>query len=73
MKNLLLVRTHDVSICSPFWPRSPELGRCGAHFVGLNAHHIPWNYYDRPADVWRDEHWERHWPELYRKAGLTLP
>ena len=70
MKKLLLVRTDDVSICSPFWPRSPEAGRCGAHFVGLNAHHIPWNYYDRPADAWLDEHWERHRPELYRRAGL---
>lgn len=27
----------DVAICSPFPPRSPELGRCGAHFVGLNV------------------------------------
>ncbi len=67
---VLLVRTGEVSICSPFWPRSPELGTCGAHFVGMNAHHTPWNYYDRPADVWLEEHWLRHRPALYRKAGL---
>ncbi len=70
---LFLVRTAEVSICSPFWPRSPELGSCGAHFTGSNAHHIPWNYYDRPADAWLDEHWARHRPELYRRAGLPLP
>ena len=47
-----LVRNTEVSICSPFWPRSLELGTCGAHFVGSNAHHIPWNYYDLPMHGW---------------------
>ena len=70
---LFLVRTSEVSICSPFWPRSPDLGTCGAHFVGMNALYIPWNYYDRPADEWLDEHWQRHRPALYEKAGLPLP
>lgn len=70
---LYLVRTSEVSICSPFWPRSPELGTCGAHFVGMNAPHIPWDYYDRPADDWLAEHWHRHRPALYAKAGLPLP
>ena len=69
---LFLVKTSEVSICSPFWPRSPELGTCGAHFVGMNARHIPWNYYDRPADIWLEEHWQRHRPTLYEKAGLPL-
>jgi hypothetical protein len=69
----LVVRTSDVSICSPFWPHQPELGRCGAHFVGLNAREIPWRYYDRPATEVRIEHWERHRPELYARVGLTPP
>jgi hypothetical protein len=68
----LLVTTSEVTICSPFWPRSPELGTCGAHFVGMNATHIPWNYYDHPADLWLDNHWHRHRPALYRKARLPL-
>jgi hypothetical protein len=67
---LHLVRTDEVSICSPFWPRSPELGRCGAHFVGINAHSIPWSYYHRPADAWLADHWRRHRQELYRRAGI---
>lgn len=70
---LHLVRTAEVSICSPFWPRSPELGPCGAHFVGMNAAHIPWDYYDRPADEWLADHWQRHRPALYAKAGVPLP
>jgi hypothetical protein len=69
----LVVRTEEVSICSPFWPHQPELGRCGAHFVGLNARRLPWRYYDRPATQVRIEHWERHRPELYARVGLPSP
>ena len=72
LQPVLLVSASEVSICSPFWPRSPELGTCGAHFVGMNAHHTSWNYYDRPADQWLEEHWLRHRPALYRKAGLPF-
>jgi hypothetical protein len=72
LKPLFLVKTSEVSLCSPFWPRSPELGPCGAHFVGMNAPHIPFNYYDRPADDWLAEHWRRHRPALYARAGLSL-
>ncbi len=68
----LRVTTEEVSICSPFWPRQPELGTCGAHFVGLNSKHIPWNYYDEPGNLVRRRHWDRHRPELYRRAGLAL-
>lgn len=67
-----VVDLHEVSICSPFWPHLPELGRCGAHFVGINARHIPWDYYDRSADVCSREHWNRHRPALYRNVGLPL-
>ncbi len=68
----LRVTTEEVTICSPFWPRQPDLGTCGAHFVGLNSKHIPWNYYDEPGDLVRRRHWDRHRPELYRRAGLAL-
>lgn len=70
---LFLVKSSEVSICSPFWPRSPELGTCGAHLVGMNAHHIPWNYYDRSADEWLEEHWQTTRPLLYQKANLPIP
>jgi hypothetical protein len=67
---LSLVTVDEVTICSPFWPHRPDLGRHGAHFVGLNARDLPWRYYDRPAVECIAEHWERHRPELERRVGL---
>ena len=67
----LVVGTDDVSICSPFWPHQRHLGRCGAHFVGLNAWHLPWRYYEREATDVRVEHWERWRTELYARVGLV--
>ena len=64
-----VVPVSDVSICSPFWPHLPDVGRCGAHFVGSNARHIGWSYYDRPADACMAEHWRRHRDEVYRRTG----
>lgn len=64
----LAVTLEEVTICSPFWPHLPHLGRCGAHFVGLNSPHIPWSYYDRPADEWMAEHWEKHRAEIVRRV-----
>jgi hypothetical protein len=66
---LRAVTLAEVAVCSPFQPHLPELGRCGAHFVGLNARHIAWDYYGRPADEWMTQHWERHLAELYRRTG----
>jgi hypothetical protein len=68
-----VVTLGEVTICSPFHPHLPYPGRCGAHFVGINARHFPWNYYDRPADEWSHEFWNRCRPELYRNVGLEKP
>jgi hypothetical protein len=68
----LVVTTTEVSICSPFPPHQAELGTCGAHFVGLNCRHIPWDFYGRPAHEVRLEHWKRHRRELYARVGLEL-
>lgn len=65
-----VVSAADVSICSPFWPKRPELGRAGAHFVGLNARALPWTYYDRPATECVVENWRHHRPDLCRRVGL---
>lgn len=69
----LIVRLDEVTVCSPFWPHLAELGRCGAHFVGLNVRQIPFDHYDRPGDAWMAEHWARHRPALYRAVGLEAP
>lgn len=68
-----VVSTEDVTICSPFWPHQPHLGRAGAHFVGLNARDLPWRYYDRPASECVAENWARHRAELYTRVGLPGP
>jgi hypothetical protein len=69
----LVVNAGDVTICSPFYPHTPALGRFGAHFVGLNARVIPWFYYEKPAIEVRLAHWNAHRPELYRRVGLAMP
>ena len=63
----------DVTICSPFYPHVPELGRFGAHFVGLNTRVLDWEYYGRPAKEVRLGHWMSLRKQLYDRVGLTAP
>lgn len=65
-----VVTLEEVTICSPFPPHLPGLGRCGAHFVGLNAHSIPWRFHGRPALEVRREHWLRWRGEIRRRVRL---
>jgi len=67
-----VIGTDEVTICSPFWPHQNRLGRCGAHFVGLNTRNLPFDYYGRPATELVAEHWDRYLPELRRRVGLSL-
>jgi hypothetical protein len=64
----LVVGADDVTICSPFHPHNPALGRCGAHFVGINSRRIPWDYYGRPAIECRTEHWDSLFDEIARRV-----
>ncbi|HEY8431795.1 MAG TPA: hypothetical protein VIL20_25625, partial [Sandaracinaceae bacterium] len=59
-----VVRTSEVSICSPFPPHQPALGRAGAHFVGLNARSLGWTYEGRPAELLVRAHFERLLPAV---------
>ncbi len=68
-----VVTTEEVTIASPFHPHQDHLGQSGAHFVGLNARTIPWDYYGRPAIEVEAEFWERHRLALYERVGLGLP
>lgn len=63
-----VVAMEEVSICSPFPPHRRELGRCGAHFCGLNARHFAWQLEGRYAEEWIAEHWEGHMPALLRNV-----
>lgn len=69
-KKPLAVSVEDVTICSPFPPHRPYLGKCGAHFVGLNARELPWSFDGRGASDLTREHWQRWKPEMIRKLGL---
>ncbi len=62
-----VVSTNEVSICSPFPPHLPNLGCCGAHFVGLNAKSLPWEYEGRPGVEYIREHWAAHLPAIQQK------
>ena len=64
-----VVSIDDVTICSPFPPHRLELGRCGAHFCGLNARHYAWHLEGRYAEDWIDEHWRRTLPSVRQRVG----
>lgn len=66
-----VVSLQDVTICSPFPPHLPHLGRCGAHFVGLNARRFGWDFHGEPAERVRARHWDQHRQELYQRVGIT--
>lgn len=63
------VSLDEITICSPFPPHVSHVGRCGAHFVGLNVRHLPWNFHGRPALECRLGHWQGHLPEVERRVA----
>lgn len=65
-----VVTVEDVSICSPFPPHLPDLGACGAHFVGTNARLLGWKLDGAPAVAHLQAHWARHRPALYEHVGI---
>lgn len=65
-----VIPVHDVSICSPFPPHQPELGRCGAHFVGVNTKRSPWDRDGRRGDEWLAAHWDMYLPQLCELVGV---
>ena len=64
--HLGLVSREDVSICSPFPMHQQALGRCGAHFVGLNQRFLPWELEGRGAHEVIHERWRGYQQELNR-------
>lgn len=64
-----VVTTEEVAICSPFPPHSQQLGTCGAHFVGLNAWNLPWEWQGAPAARWTRQHWKMYRDEAAARVG----
>jgi hypothetical protein len=69
----LIVAVDDVTICSPFPPHLPHLGRCGAHLVGTNARRFSWELDGRNGIEYTNEHWLRHRADLYERVGIAPP
>jgi hypothetical protein len=67
-RSLHVVPLDDVTLCAPFPPYSTRLGRCGAHFVGLNAKHIPTIIEGRPASEHIQENWRRQRERICEKV-----
>jgi hypothetical protein len=65
-----IIALDEVTICSPFPPHQPHLGRAGAHFVGLNTRRLGFQFEGRDAEVVRAEHWDVHAAEIARRVGL---
>jgi hypothetical protein len=63
-----VVPVSDVAICSPFPPHVPDLGRCGAHFVGLNVAR-PRPYCDAATLARIAAHWDGLQAEIKRRCG----
>jgi hypothetical protein len=63
------VKVDEVTICSPFPPHLKYLGKCGAHFVGLNAKQLPWESAGRPASDLTREHWLYHRDVVCQKVS----
>ncbi len=66
-----LVTLGNVAICSHFPPHRPHLWRCGAHFVGLNARELPWEYEGRNGSAHIRDHWRRHRNRVRVLAGVV--
>jgi len=64
-----VVGVDDVTICSPFPPHVPHLGRAGAHFVGLNTRRLGFDWRGVPAEKVRAQHWDDHAAEVARRVG----
>lgn len=67
-----VVPVSDVAICSPFPPHAPGLGRCGAHFVGLNVAR-PRPYCDAATLARIAAHWDGLRAEVERLCGVGEP
>lgn len=67
----MVVSTEEVSICSPFPYHQHVLGRCGAHFVGINMRKVPEESGGDAALVQRVENWLQLREEVHRRLRLN--
>lgn len=64
-----LVRLDEVSICGYFRPHLLDLGRCGAHFVGVNAKRLPFEWNGKPGEHYTQEYFDYKKPEVLKRLA----
>jgi hypothetical protein len=62
----------EVTICSPIPPHLPHFGPCGAHFVGLNAKRLPWEWNGKSGERYIQEHWDLNLPDLRGRVAAAV-
>jgi hypothetical protein len=72
-RRVRVVSLDDVSVCSPFPPHLPHLGRAGAHFCGVNVKQVGWSLDGRPAEWHLAAFWDRHLDEVRARVGRAAP
>jgi hypothetical protein len=70
-RNVHVVPLDDVTIASPFPPHLPYLGRCGAHFCGVNPRVLGWSVEGRPVEEVLAEFWDAHIGEVRHRIELA--
>jgi len=72
LSDAMVVPIEDVSISSPFPPHSEGMGRCGAHFVGLNVHRAR-PYCDAATMATIAAFWDARVVSVERQVDLDRP
>lgn len=67
-----LVRLDEVTICGYFRPHRLELGSCGAHFVGVNSRHLPWEWQGRNGVEWIHSFWQYMEPQVHARISADV-
>jgi hypothetical protein len=68
-RRVRVVTLDEVAVASPFPPHLSQLGRCGAHFCGLNAKRMGWDLDGSPAERHIAAFWRRHLAEVEARVA----
>jgi hypothetical protein len=68
-RRVRVVSLEEVAVASPFPPHLSRLGRCGAHFCGLNAKRLGWELDGFPAERHVAAFWRRHLAEVEARVA----
>lgn len=64
-----VVTLDEVAVCGYFRPHLLNLGYCGAHFVGVNAKRLPFEWNGRPGEQYVHEYFDDKMPEVLQRLA----